>query len=544
MKSSSFQNDGRNLNELLNDDYPEIAKAIKKEGYNLDFLDFDIFEEIHFNDKTVGFITLKRFALVSNQFEITDSYVIPEFRGNNLLFEKLSLLLMFDNLEFYPKKPTRAFINVLLKNDYAFKLKPDFVVSYLKFIADADEIYKNPKIKRFYKNSDFPLPFKANLFDMDLCTVMFRDPSLEVIKYSDFFALAEPRKYDLKKYKLRKKLKRVSEKYIDEKYFIWDSNYSEIESFIQQKDDEFEESLLVENIIGSEDELLDSFADSLKECNLTIEDGFKIREHIVEGLKSGQLTSTSHWQRIHYLMDNIEAVDKKIDDYDESIDQCPFCGESVDDSLRSCLSCGLSIREIDFEEHAVDNLNKMMENLLEGWMNRIDEGALFEDRTVAINENDEFYDLKMFFNKHMEDYDYDEFLEFYKSSDESLSIEEVRDAFLEDKLNESLGSEKDLDTYFTYLSHYFYYNLRFDRFDEAFVGFVQMIILALNKSDSINDLFESNPYSFDIMSSFLTLEDLNHSFDVSKLFNQAVDTFKIDKYNNNHESALSFLEIF
>ena len=542
MESVNFQNDRRDLKEVLDDDYPEIARAIKKEGYNLDFPDYDILEELHFKDNVIGFITLKRSIFVDNHLELTDAYIIPEFRGNNILFEWMSTFFMCDNIELFPRKPTRAFINVLLKNDYALEIKPNFIVSYLKFLVDAEEIYKNPKIKRFYRNSDFPFPIKANLFDMDLCSVVFRDPTARVIKYSDFFAITEPRKYELKKYKLRKKLKKVSEKYLDDKYAIWEARYPKIESFIERKDNEFEESLLVENMIGSEDELDDSFVNALKKHDLTIEDGFKIRNHVVEGLKSGQLTSTSYWQRIVHLLNNIEDVDKKIDDYDESINLCPFCG--INDSLRSCPSCGLSIREIDFEEHAAASLNNTMKNLFDGIKDKLKEELISEDNIVAINENDEFYDLKMFFNNHMIDYDYDEFLEFYKSSDESLSIEEIRDAFLEDKLNKSLGSEKDLDTYFTYISHYFEYNLRFKRLDEAFVGFVQMIILALNKSDTVKHLFESNPYSTDILLSYGVLQGYKHSYDIPKLFNQAVNDFKIDKYNNNHETALYIIEDF
>jgi len=545
MDSIGFQNDARQLDEVIDMDYPEISKAIKKEGYNLEYLDFDVFKRIIYEDKVVGFITFKRFPFVDNHFAITDAYVIPEYRGNNILFDQLSLLFLFDNIEFFPKKPTRAFINVLLKNDYAFKLASNFVVSYLKFIVDVDEIYKNPKIKRFYKSSDYPFPYKANLYDMDLCSVMFRDPVLEVIKYSDFFALTEPRKYELKKYKLRKKLKRVSEKYIDDKYSKWDNNSRKIESFMERKDNEFEEKFLVENMIGSEEELVESFADSLKENGMSSEDGFKIRNHIVERIESGELTRTSSFQRVCYLLNHIEDVDKEIGDYDESVEECPFCGEFISDSLRSCLSCGLSIREIDFEEHAVDELNNAMEDLLSDFRDKLQSGIFFEEDNVPIEENDELYDLKVFFNEHMKDYEWEEFLEFYNSSDQSLSIEKIRDAFLDMKLNETMDNEEDMGTYFIYLSHYFFYNLQGDRFDDAFVNLVQLLILASNKSKDKNNILESNPYSFANMLCVDDLLDLNYSFDVSRLFENAVETFKIEKYNNNHDQVLKELkEIF
>lgn len=36
-------NNSKLLDNFLNNDYPEISKAIKKEGYNLDFLEYDFF---------------------------------------------------------------------------------------------------------------------------------------------------------------------------------------------------------------------------------------------------------------------------------------------------------------------------------------------------------------------------------------------------------------------------------------------------------------------------------------------------------------------
>ena len=148
------------------------------------------------------------------------------------------------------------------------------------------------------------------------------------------------------------------------------------------------------------------------------------------------------------------------------------------------------------------------------------------------------YDLKAFYNEHMRDYKYEEFLGFYKSSDRNLSIEEIRDKFLEDKLEKSRDSKDELQTYFIYLVHYFYYNLEFERFEDAFVNLLQMIILASNRSKDKTDLINSNPHFIDILFGIEEMENTNQTFDVSELFDKAVKTFKIDKYNNNHEEVL------
>ena len=56
-----FQNNNNKmLDDLLNTEYHDILKEIKQEEYNLEFMEFDIFYEIHFENKIVGFITFKK----------------------------------------------------------------------------------------------------------------------------------------------------------------------------------------------------------------------------------------------------------------------------------------------------------------------------------------------------------------------------------------------------------------------------------------------------------------------------------------------------
>ena len=110
MDEGLFQD--KNLKDKLFNEYPHILKAIEKEGYILDYLSFDVFTEIRFEDDVVGFISFSRFDIVDNYFAIDEAYIIPEYRGNNLLFEHLNNLFLLDNFRYFPRKPTKAFINV------------------------------------------------------------------------------------------------------------------------------------------------------------------------------------------------------------------------------------------------------------------------------------------------------------------------------------------------------------------------------------------------------------------------------------------------
>lgn len=173
------------------------------------------------------------------------------------------------------------------------------------------------------------------------------------------------------------------------------------------------------------------------------------------------------------------------------------------------------------------------------------ESNVFNDFVPIESKDDELMELKYFFYDNMLDYDFDEFLAFYNSCNEDLSIEEIKDLFVEDKLNNSLGTKEEFITYFTYLIHHFYYNELIGKYDDAFINLVQIVILTSNKAKNKNKILESNPHSIDVFLAIEELESLNYSFDVPRLFYDAVNTFKIKKYNKNHDKVLNDLkEIF
>ena len=116
---------------------------------------------------------------------------------------------------------------------------------------------------------------------------------------------------------------------------------------------------------------------------------------------------------------------------------------------------------------------------------------------------------------------------------------------LDDKLNNSVGTKKEFDEYLSYLVHDAFYNVDIKKYDDAFVKLAQLSILASNRSKDKNDVLFSNPHGIDICFIIDDLKRSAYSGDVSKLFDKAVNTFKIDKYNKNHEEVLKELkEIF
>ena len=293
-----FTNNKKSTLEMyLNDNYPEILKSINKENYILDYVDFDLFFEIEYENNVVGFITLENDDL-NNRLIINESYIVPEYRGNNLFFKNYLDILNNCEKQVVIRKPNKNLINVLLNNDFAFKMPDDIIISYADFIIELKDTYKNSKIKHNYKKvKDDNLTFIANLYDLNLSSVLFFDNSHIYSKKYDVLCVCEARKYDLKKYSIRKKLKKVQPKYLDKRF----------------------------NIIS--DNIIEAF-DYFKNLNEDFSQSDKIRNK--------------------FLNENSEFKDKNLDKISGSenfILNCPFCDEITQKSDIHCHNCGFDLEK-------------------------------------------------------------------------------------------------------------------------------------------------------------------------------------------------------
>lgn len=239
-----------------------------------------------------------------------------------------------------------------------------------------------------------------------------------------------------------------------------------------------------------------------------------------------------------YLLSNIDAVDWSIDDGYDAVDVCPFCEMPVPDYVRSCVVCGLSIRDIDFEENSINKYTDFRESF----------DKLFDDmdsklgNMIFIKDDDELFEFKTFYNSFMLNYDYHEFLEFYNRADKNLEMQQIAELFINDKLNKSLGTESEFDDYAKYLIYYCNYYIANDDLDDAFIYYAQMLLLMSNYSGDNNGELLISVYLFDSFSCYNCLYGSQHSFDISKLFDEAINTFRIEEYNKNHKFILEKLK--
>lgn len=539
-----YEEDNVNLSEFLDENYPDISSSIKMEGYAVEYQNFHLFYELYFNDEVVGFVSIDNFHIVPTDLVINECYVMPEFRGNDIFANMLANLIVNPNFTYHLRNPNRILIEVLLKNGFAFKFADNLVASYIKFVFDLDTVYKNPKIKRFYKTPDIDIPYKANIFDLDLCCVVFTDPMLNFIKYSDVVALTLPRKGDLKKYKLRKKLKRITEKYLDRCYDARMDYDDDILEFLATVEDDINELVSIERTLGTEDKLNDDFRQCLIEHDLSDDDGFRIIESISNALENGELTVKSCPCRMQYLVRNIDNINGVDVDGD---DRCPFCGEQIIEFLDTCEACGEKLRDESFEDELKKDLERFnMEEFLDG----IDEEKFHEMLEsdefwgrVPIEENDPYFDLKTFYNENLTFFDFEEIREYYEKSDKSLDFAEMFEKYFDDRIADCKDQDDRFDMYKDFLINYFYYNLDNQKFNVALTYLVQLVILASN-CDSIfigADVVQRSAHSADItlgIEEFLKYAD---DYDLEKCLDDAFATFKVDKWNNNKDEIYEVL---
>ena len=437
-----FNNDSMDLDKFLKNNYDELWISIQNEGYNIDFNNFDEFYEIIDDDKVVGFIVIEKLDLI-NVKSIVDSYILPDWRGKGLLCENLIKLLKSTHYKILSKKPTRSFIQALLKAGLAYKLSDNFIFTWIRFEVSIADAYKNSKLKRLYKKANSEtenIHYYANLFDLNINCMLFKDYQHNFSKNYDTFILIEPRKYDLKTYNCRKKLKNITANYLEDADEIYCLNSDDAVEYFKDLNEDIAEVCTVENIIGSEDKLSDGIIELLNELNLTIDDGFKIRRNILDSLENGEIEDISIKDRLNFLLSHPKFIDKKYVGKNDVV-ECSFCGKPrLDEEVNFCICCGHKLSVISEEIPKFKPVSSDVVNLDSGRDIEYDFNDFDVDDVKSIfhqRVNDFFQDIKEIKDKvdFLVGKDREEFMELVDNYDMDEAFE------LLDKKADSLNAD-------------------------------------------------------------------------------------------------------
>lgn len=342
--------------EILKNHYLELLKDLNNDGYIIQYEDYDAFCEIEYDNKIVGFYTLEQHEDVSILNEI---YIMSDFRGRNIAFNHILNFFSIPNTIFLIRNPNHNMIQTLLKHDLAMDIGNNIIFSALHFIASSDEIYKNSKIKRAYRNPTEKVLFSFSYYDNDLKSNIIYNAG-DLVKRKATLIVITPRKNDIKQYGLRKKLKKITLKSLDDKMLTIYNAMENIDEFIDKTYDHLLSLNSVDKIINE-----DTIENLSKNNDIDKNDLNRIRDSIKKSIDDGEINEIYAKTRLAYLLENPDKISKE-PNIKLLPDKCPFCENEILDFYSECPVCAFSIeKEISPDILLIDGNNKLYREVVE-----------------------------------------------------------------------------------------------------------------------------------------------------------------------------------
>lgn len=339
---------------ILRTDYGYLYDAISDEGIILKGLECNLFKEIVFDSKVVGFCSYD----FSSEFitaALNNIYVLPEFRGNGLFLAELQKTMVEYNKPSIIE-PTRLVVELLVKYGFASKISDTLVASSLEFIVPGNHVQSNSDYQKEELSTHF--------YDLNICSsIHFLDIEKGIIAYSS------PLNYDIIHYDCLNKRKSMDDDYFTEiRDFLLENDVDIVDEISRLEDTLPVKSYDLEEVVG-DDEGFSSYIQSLiDDGHVTYARAYEIKQQMSEEYEAGMILNESLLIRMAYLFD-----DSKKPTIKSHTDTCPYCSMPIDSHDRFCHFCGI-------------NLNYNPEEMFESLLNTFNESdnELSEDiRYVA-----------------------------------------------------------------------------------------------------------------------------------------------------------------
>lgn len=370
---STYDSDADNVIELLEKEYPFIYEVYSNDEYNMENTIFEYFQEIVSDNKVVGFYTYTTAIEFQDHICIEEFYVLPEYRGNNIMADTL-IDLIISNKQFILKKPTQNVIKILIKNNLAWYFSKNLVRSVIKFSNTYNDIIINKKLRNIYDNLDDEMTMIdifTNLYDINVCSNIFND-TMELITLDNFLCISTPRKYDRNKYKLSNKIRKIDKKYLKNITKTVARNVIENEEKEKRILDNIYNNISVDKII--DDNEIDHYHN---EYDISIEELKSIRDDVQKALDNNEISYQHIHTRFEYLIKN----DPKNDATYEG--GCNYCN-AIFIKRGVCQVCGYNFFDKNLEKikndikNYVDQTSGVYKSLLE----KIEKDNLDYEKTI------------------------------------------------------------------------------------------------------------------------------------------------------------------
>lgn len=365
------------VEDILKTHYDYIYQSIKNEKLILKYSQCNLFKELLFDDKVVGFCSYD-FSRGFITAALNNIYVLPEYRGKSI-FKNEILKTMEDHNKPSVMEPTRLIVELLIRYGFARKINDNLVASAIEFIIPGENVITNGE----YGNEELSTHF----YDLEICA------SIHVLDFTKtHVAYSHPLNYDIIHYDCIEKRNNL-----DDDYFI------QIREFFERNDVglmnilvDLEENLAIkkytlEEVIGPDDSFSPYIESLIDDAHVTYEKAISIKRQIKEEYEAGMILEESLMIRLAYLFDEGAGPVVKFHD-----DVCPYCSMPIDDHDMFCHFCGINLN-FDLENVEIDlleSLNTSDSDFIEDirfaaykFLRLIDEGIELDYAIFAIENN-------------------------------------------------------------------------------------------------------------------------------------------------------------
>lgn len=314
-----------NVEDILKTHYDYIYDAIENEGIILKALQCNLFKELVFENKVVGFCSYD-FSREFITAALNNIYVLPQFRGNNLFLQELEKTMVEYNKPSIIE-PTHFVVELLIEYGLAKKINDNLVASSIEFIIPGTHVLSNG-------DYDAEEELSTHFYDLNIsASIHFLDLDEGVIAYSS------PLNYDIVHYDAIEARKSINNEYFAKIKEFFVENDVDIMNSVSQLENKLPvKSYTLEEIVGPEGEFSQYIESLIDDAHVTYDDAYQIKQQMIEEYEAGMILNESLLIRLAYLFDENKEVTIK-----SHSDTCHYCNMPIDDHDKFCHFCGINL---------------------------------------------------------------------------------------------------------------------------------------------------------------------------------------------------------
>ena len=350
------------VESILKANYEYIYESIQNEGFILENTLGDVFKEILFEGKVVGFALYELNSMT--RFALNEIYILPEFRGNSLFLLEIMMLLGAGNT-LSILQPTRNLVDILIHYEFASKLTENIVASAISFDFKSEDILSNSN-----ENFDDNQIMSSNIYDLDIRSSLFlmdiSSPGRNIIYYH------EELENDFKEYGKRKSL---NESYFNEIKELFLQNSDEFTQIMFDLKEKLPKSQLgFDVVIGHDDEFTEYMQDIIDGGIISKNKAQKIKDILTEEYGRGEVTDEGIVTRLNFFVNDWDSQIDHFNIFEMDTSLCPYCCNPINLSDESCEICGYNLfyeddnfdfRDDDFEDGIIIDKEDVSSSLSE-----------------------------------------------------------------------------------------------------------------------------------------------------------------------------------